>query len=166
MQPRSNPLSNEAQVGYSLNDVREAVIEICACRPWNRSLIKVELDQEYVFSTLEETEKWEDGSLRATPESGWLSPVANLFGWVAGFLKRSTKTNWYALVGAFDMSDEDTFAVFGSTHNYELDKSFGGSDSSRIKMTRSGELYFYANDMKGRYFNNKGMVKLRIVRVK
>ncbi|MDX2447692.1 MAG: hypothetical protein QNK29_10920 [Desulfobacterales bacterium] len=35
-----------------------------------------------------------------------------------------------------------------------------------VIMQDDGELYFYANDMKGLYFNNKGKVVLKITRIR
>jgi hypothetical protein len=69
------------------------------------------------------------------------------------FLKRSDQARWYALVGAVGLDDENTFAVI---------KSENGS----VTMRRSGMLYFYANDKKGRYYNNQGSLVLEMVRVK
>lgn len=141
------------------------VVEVCACRPWNRSLIKVEKDQAYVFSVLEKTEEWLDGSVAATPETGWLNPVYTVMGSAVGFLKRSNKANWYALVGTVELSDEDSFAIFETGHGSHEGNSPSLTLSPSIVMRKGGELYFYANDMPGRYFNNKGVLRLQIQRI-
>lgn len=148
------------------NKAGEAVVEVCACRPWNTSLIRVEKGQEYVFSILEETEEWVDGSVAATPETGWQNSFYNFAGALVGFLKRSHKANWYALVGAVELSDEESFAIFDARHKSKEGNGQAATDWPPIVMTKSGELYFYANDMKGRYFNNKGSLRLQIQRIK
>jgi hypothetical protein len=129
-----------------------AFLEICSCRPWNRSGIHVKKGQRYVFSTERLLETWVDGNTKSNPSDGWTGHVSNFFGVLVSFLKRSDKANWYALVGAVSKDEKDTFIVLTD-------------DSSPIKMDKSGELYFYANDMKGRYFNNKGILKLKITRI-
>ena len=125
-------------------------VEICACRPWNRSGIRVEEGQEYLFAIVEQSEKWIDGDAKATPENGWEDGLYNFVGRLASFKKRSDKTNWYALVGAIDQSDQHSFAVFPRS----------------VVIPKSGELYFYANDMEGRYFNNRGIIHLKVIRVR
>lgn len=125
-------------------------VEICACRPWNRSGLRVEQGQEYLFTIVEQSEQWIDGDAVATPETGWEDGLYNFVGRMASFLKRSDKTNWYALVGTIDQSDQHSFAV--------LPRS--------VVIPKSGELYFYANDMEGRYFNNRGIIHLKVIRVR
>lgn len=134
----------------SPNSKRE--VEICACRPWNPSGIMVATGQEYHFEIIRdnEMESWDDGSLNATPENGWTGNLANLVGYLAGFLKRSDKANWYALIGTIGESDQDSFAI----------------SPKSVVMAKGGELVFYANDMQGRYFNNRGFIKLNVTRIK
>ena len=132
--------------------ISEREIEICACRPWNPSGIMVEKGQEYIFKIIQDQkmEDWIDGSTKATPSSGWTGKLENTIGYLVGFLKRSDKGNWYALIGAIGQCDEDSFAI----------------SPKPVVMTKRGELNFYANDMEGRYFNNKGRLKLKVVRIR
>ena len=81
-------------------------------------------------------------------------------------MKRSNKANWYALVGSVEARDEDSFAVFDTRAYSEKDNDLAARTWPPIVMTKTGELYFYANDMKGRYFNNKGALRLQIKRIK
>jgi hypothetical protein len=158
-------------IGNTQQQLDYQVVEICACRNWNRSGIKVEKGQQYLFGVVEQTEPWIDGDVESTPEDGWTSGFYNLIGQIVSFLKRSNKANWYALIGTIEENDEDSFAVFrkglnsteAAPRSGEVSKS---SDWPAVMMTKPGELYFYANDMNGRYFNNKGTLQLRITRIK
>lgn len=131
-------------------------IEICACRPWNKSGILVKAGQRYIFE-FTETETWKDGYVPSHPVKGWDDgKFRNSIGYLFSFLKRSNKANWYALVGTVDKNDENTFAI--------LDKASGSITIPSIpEPDKDGyaELYFYANDMDGRYFNNKGSLQLK-----
>lgn len=164
--PAKSSLSGELKELVSgTGKLAEDVADVCACKPWNRSLIKVEQGQTYVFSILEETEEWVDGSVASTPETGWLNPFLRFGGATIAFLKRSDKANWYALVGALDSSDADSFAIFEPNRTSGEERNGSLIASRPITMTRNGELYFYANDMNGRYFNNKGGLRLHIRRI-
>ena len=68
----------------------------------------------------------------------------------AGWLKRSAKAPGYALVGSVGMDDKKAFAVVES-------------EDGLVRKNKSGVLHFCANDMDGRYFNNKGKVILTVV---
>ena len=127
-------------------------VTVCACRPWNESGIQVLKGQQYSFKA-EVVSDWIDGGVPADPYEGWQGGFYRFIGYLGSYLKRSEKADWYALVGSIDKNDEHTFAV--------VDIS-----SDVLTMNRSGNLYFYANDKKGRYFNNKGKVALLVKREK
>lgn len=132
----------------------------------------MEKGQEYTFQIIARGEAWVDGGIAATPENGWTSSSYNLAGSLVRFLKRSSKGNWYALIGTIDMNNRNSFAVFAKAMTSSADDSQGNGNISPspewgpVEMTETGELYFYANDMKGRYFNNKGSLRLKINRIK
>ncbi len=94
---------------------------------------------------------WRDGSVKSDPINGWERNYVSFIGDFFWFLKRSDKTNWYALVGTIEKNDEYSFAIVNEHSNL-------------ITMCESRELYFYANDMHGRYFNNKGSLQLKLIR--
>ncbi len=162
----SSPSPELKELVIGTSKLAEDEVEVCACRPWNKSPIKVEQGQTYIFSILEETEEWVDGSVAATPENGWLNPFLKFGGATFAFLKRSDKANWYALVGTLDSSDADSFVIFEPSRKSDTDRNVSLITSRPITIARDGELYFYANDMKGRYFNNKGALRLQIKRIK
>lgn len=127
-------------------------VSVCACRPWNESGIQVAEGQQYSFKA-EIISDWIDGKVLSDPFEGWLGGFYKTVGFLSGYLKRSDKTSWYALVGSVGMDDANTFAVIKS-------------EDGRVPMNKSGKLYFFANDMEGRYFNNKGKIILQVIREK
>ena len=157
--------------GNITDNIGHVIVQVCACRPWNRAGIKVEKGQEYIFQIVERTEEWVDGDVQSTPEDGWTSGLSRFIGHAFSLLKRSPKANWYALVGTVGKADEDSFAVFNerlasSESLPETNRVTLSSDWLSIMMAKTGELYLYANDMNGRYFNNKGILQLKIIRTK
>jgi hypothetical protein len=124
-------------------------ILVCACKPWNASGINVREGQQYTFN-ISNVEHWNDGPVKADPINGWKGKFYRSFGIMIGFLKRSDKTPWYSLVGVVGLENEYTFAVVKD-------------GDCTFTMNKTGPLYFYANDMKGRYYNNKGTLFLNII---
>lgn len=145
-----NPGINQSAVRLSGGESKK--VTICACRPWNDSGIAVLAGQSYAFNIVSTTH-WVDGWVESDPIDGWQGIGYKAIGFLSGWLKRSDKAPWYALVGSVGMDDNHAFAVVES------------KDGS-VTMDRSGVLYFFANDMDGRYFNNKGEVILEVVLIK
>lgn len=146
--------NNIKMITLNINE-SSSPIEICACRPWNKSGIRVKEGQRYIFE-FTETERWKDGCVPSHPVKGWEGNFRNSIGYLFSFLKRSNKANWYALVGTADKNNKNTFAI--------LDKASGSITIPPIlEPDEEGyaELYFYANDMDGRYFNNEGSLQLK-----
>ena len=127
-------------------------IAICACRPWNDSAVKVKKGESYKFE-IEAVHNWVDGNLESDPETGWHGSFHRTMGFLSGFLKRSSKTGWYVLTGTVGKVDDASFAAIPP-------------GNAPVIMQDNGELYFYANDMNGRYFNNKGKTILKITRIR
>lgn len=133
-----------------LKDGESHEIEVCACRPWNRSGIIVKEGQVYSFAVKKILlEPWEDkGYKDIDPLIGWKADIKHLIGYFA--TKRSDKTDWFALVGSIGKNCLTTFAV--------------PQTSKTITTKEFGELYFYANDAEGFYSNNRGLLELIIKR--
>jgi hypothetical protein len=132
-------------------------VYVCACKPWNSSGILVKKGEVYKFE-LKELKDWVDGkSLKSTPNQGWQGFWPNVLGTLGGFYKRSDEANWYALVGSIGRNEEKSFAVFNDSDDATV---------SEKTMIDNGELYFFANDMKGRYGNNRGRLKISITLIK
>lgn len=132
------------------------IIEICACRPWNNTGIKVEKNQMYTFQIEQILESWVDGETESDPSNGWDSGIKNdIAGFLGGLLglKRSNNANWYTLTGTIDKNDDNSFTPLKYTSN-------------PLTIANSGEFYFYANDKDGRYFNNRGILRLKVTHIK
>lgn len=113
---------------------------------WNASKIYLKSDFTYSFEVIQINEEWKDGTLDADPEVGTLSPPFYLK--YFNFLKRFTQVNWYVLVGSIGRNKK-TFFKIGRHLSYYIPPS-------------NGELYCFANDAVGFYFNNKGKLTLKI----
>ena len=70
------------------------------------------------------------------------------------FLKRSNEAPWYGLVGTFDKASTQSFAPL---EYYDEKNAFTIDIHDKDK----AELYLYANDKEGRYFNNQGKLKFK-----
>ena len=128
-------------------------IQICGCNPWNLSGIEVKANEVYSFKVSEVADsEWFDGK-ESDPITGWESKTRNWVGEIFGGLKRSNSTNWYALVGSVGREKGNDFAILENSPQ-EITSEF------------SGQLLFFANDKEGRYFNNRGTLRLQITRLK
>lgn len=125
---------------------------ICGCNPWNESTVHVEKGEEYTFS-FKEINHWKDAEIDADPVEGWQGWFNKFVGFFVSPLKRSSKAKWYALVGAIDKNEKQIVAIIRA-------------EDGSVTMPASGTLYFYANDMEGRYANNQGTILLNVSRVK
>jgi len=159
------------ELSKKLNPGESKTIEICACKSWNKSDIRMTEKEKYFFQVLKITEPWEDGVISANPHDGWSGISNKIFGWPISYLKRSSEAGWYVLIGSLGDSDSPyTFSPLdfhGQGKNGEPLKA--GEDKYGYVFTvkdgiKDYELYFYANDAKGRYFNNKGRLTLKITR--
>ncbi len=146
----AEPAIGEAAPPLTLKPGESVRIVVDARNPWNASGILVRAGQRYTFG-IEHVCDWTDGSVPADPIDGWQGWAVQLFGFLIGPLRRSPTAPWYALVGSVGRDDVHAFAV--------IDGHRGA-----VRMDHSGALYFYANDMDGRYCNNRGTLNLRILR--
>lgn len=142
------------------DDKDNGIITVCACRPMNPSGLTVEEGEKYRFQIAGWREHWVDGCVDATPERGWTSNLHNLGGKLFSFMKRSDTVNWYALVGAICRNDQNEEDCKNNHESFEVFPH----DASAVKIPKTGRLYFYANDKEGRYFNNMGSIKLKVIK--
>lgn len=135
------------------NEHPTTTIEICACKPWNKSGIMVNKNEKYFFKVKKIIEPWQDGIIRANPHDGWSE--GKFFGFLISPMKRSS-ARWYQLVATIGKSDDAAFEP--------LDY-FSEKEPFEVKTEGSQELYFYANDADLRYFNNRGLLLLEITKI-
>lgn len=130
-------------------------IQVCACKPWNSSGIAVKAGEVYRIEA-KIKEDWKDSCIISTPNQGWKGFWINVVGKFFGHFRRSKAANWYALMGSVGRtadSAKEAFAVF---------KESCPALIADIEMPKTGRLYFFANDMEGRYGNNKGILNVSI----
>lgn len=163
----------ELQNKASKNPIDTEGVEICACRSWNESQFIVKKGEQYSFRIKKITEPWVDGILSANPHDGWSE--GGFLGFLAFFLKRDQDAKWYQLIGSIGKDENSrTFLpleYYGKIDDKIIDKKAHDEDlfiDDRFFSINQGEdgkeLYFYANDSEGRYFNNKGRLTLEIIR--
>lgn len=169
-------------------------IKICACRLWNNSGIKVNAGEEYIFEVVTISECWQDKDTQSDPRIGWTedSIFTKIYWKIYNENTRTDVANIYALVGRVgkkdkldkDEKDESAFAILNydpksETHKCESKNSEGPKEPKKpypynfknqypitIMTGKDEELFFYANDRVGYYYNNKGMLILRMTKVK
>ncbi len=134
----------------SLKIGEEKTLHICACKPWNASEIQVNQGEQYSFA-YDNVVNWVDGTIPSSPTTGWQGTSYQFLGKLVSPYRRSDKSDWYALVGSIGLKEDEVFFA---------------SDTGSVEMKKSGVVYFYANDKIGRYFNNKGTLRLTMTRVK
>lgn len=95
---------------------------------------------------------WLDGKIECGPE-GWTSEQLPWFRekLVKAFenKRRKADANWFELIGALDDEDNELFRIGKGTD---------------FKAPRDAELWLFANDLKARYGNNDGSLKVVITR--
>lgn len=93
--------------------------------------------------------RWADGTrIDPVPPTGWERWYIRPF----NYKKRVRSAHWYELTGAVGSPFKQTFAI--------------GSGKTVPIETDGGELYLFANDAPGRYFNNYGALRVRLTLVK
>lgn len=163
----------QADIGaMNLEKGKPVDVEICACRPWNSSGIKVTAGEKYIFEVTNISECWQDKKTKSDPRIGWIDndPLHNLLRY---FLHGNTRTevaDIYALVGTVGKNDKNAFAVFNNNpdstiHECGESYSYKNNDPITIMIGKDEELFFYANDREGYYYNNKGILNLRVIKV-
>jgi len=124
-----------------------AYVCVYANRLWNDSGIDVRWGQRYTFR-VPNGEKWTDGwrICRADgyPSSRPMRP------WEC--LRRIPGAKWLELIGAIGRSPKSAFVI--------------GQGLSDLPILFPGRLYFFANDLRWMYWNNGGLIPLRITRTK
>ena len=114
-------------------------ILVYADRPWNDLDIEVYHGERYQFESIG---NWWD-FLKKTDADGYTNIYMRLF----DARKRAPAHPWFALIGSIDQ-----------THDFLIGKS------REITMLQSGRLSCYANDIKGFYWNNSGVLGVRVER--
>jgi len=123
---------------------------------WSRVRLIKGAGYKVTVSQVPPDNTWEDGKIECGP-SGWDSERLPWYKEeiieLAERWRRYPEANWFELIGSH--GDEDTDLV-----------RLGTADTgAEFKAVRGADLYLFANDLKSRYGNNKGYLKVTIRRV-
>jgi hypothetical protein len=119
-------------------------VSIRAGAKWNDTGFDVAAGESYEFRAAGE---WVDWIIRTDANGyesseGYLKPLERF--------RRAPQQRWFALIGAVNRRKENQFLI--------------GIDR-KAKMRAAGRLYCFANDIPLLYWNNKGVVELKIRRL-
>ena len=123
---------------------------VAADQFWNRTGIRVEAGAVY---DIEADGAWNDASIPSGPDGYSSNQVAFFkvpFFRLAESRRRLPSANWFALIGAIDTDESTQFVIGGGKLGYRPQKS--------------GELTCFANDLRSKYDNNSGEIRLTVTR--
>lgn len=116
-------------------------VQIIAREKWNSTHIEISEGEEYEFVA---TGNWRD-LFKKSDADGYTNAYMQRF----DSRKRAQEYNWFALMGSLDQS---TYFFIGK--------------NKTITFEKNGELYCFANDANGFYWNNSGKITLTVKRMK
>lgn len=123
-----------------LNIGESIPVKVIARKRWNDSDLEVAAGETYEFTA---TGEWRDLSIKRDA-GGYIKNYMKIFEkW-----RRSPKDKWFALMGSIN-------------HDYDFLIGTG----TKQTMNYHGSLSFYANDVKGFYWNNFGEVEVVVKRI-
>lgn len=134
-----------------------AQFQVFANLKYNRSGIVVKPDEAYSF-TLDMGQKWYDASIECGP-AGWdrnkesLDLMKKFFIGLMEGHKRHPDAAWFEVIGTIAQNDLNCFRVLEHLAGKAL-----------YQPQAAGELFFFANDLHGKYGNNYGTVTVTIKR--
>ena len=136
---------NRIAVLRTMDTGDQVIVKIDARKIWNHTGVIVKAGETYGFTA---TGRWVDWFIPHNPNG---DPSAS---WYMRFVQRWRRVkdaNWFALIGAVN-NDKATAFVIG--------------DGGVHKMTGSGELTCFANDIIWLYWNNHGQIELLVSRIR
>jgi len=135
-------------------------LNIHADQPFNWSRVLLKKGQEYLIKT-QDNSTWTDKNIEADP-NGWRVDDEDVKAKINPFMRTAIKlsqakrrvpdANWFTLCGSYgkDWNAKQYFAI-GAEH--------------RFVAAHTKELYTFANDLKSKYENNKGVLRATITRL-
>jgi hypothetical protein len=117
------------------------ILKVYSKPVWNETDIEVKNGETYLFSASGE---WTDWYI-ISDAKGYDMNHMNSF----RKYRRSPENKWFALMASVDKSDN----------------GFLIGKYAVIKITETGRMFLFANDVKGFYFNNKGFLTVKIKRI-
>jgi hypothetical protein len=129
----------------SISVGQTAYICVYADRLWNDSGINVNWRETYNF-TVPNGENWINWRKKCGADG--YSSTFLIRPWES--LRRIPEANWFSLIGAIGKSTRPSIAI--------------GSQLIGFSPPYPGRLYFFANDLPWMYWNNKGVIAVRVTR--
>jgi len=136
------------------------LVTVYANQKFNRSYVQCNRGEEYSFS-VDMKQIWFDSGIACGPD-GWDRDSQD-FPWYQDipikFMedeRRCPDAQWFELVGVIGKREQEPFRALHHVEN-KTPLTIDG---------RTGEMYFFANDLEGRYSNNLGFIQVRVIRVK
>ncbi len=123
--------------------VLKGTCRICAQKHWNNTSIKLEAGHAYCL-IVSGNQSWRDGYIRACGPDGYCRRTL----WLFEPLRRMSQANWFALIGSVEKNRNTQFVI--------------GSGLAIYHPSKTGNLFCYANDVYGFYWNNSGAISLSI----
>jgi len=121
-----------------------AITKIYACRYWNATEIKLEVNKTYKFSS---TGNWKDWFVCCGAE-GYSKTYLKPF----EAYRRMPQAQWFSLIGSYGKDPSNFFDL-----GYLIAKQGG-----HYTATHTGELFCFANDVPCMYWNNQGYIELDV----
>lgn len=127
---------------HRLSIGEEKTLLLSAKDIYSKETLAVSPGERYLFFC-DEDQSWADWFIKTTPKGFF-----NLLASIQGLRVKNVKC--FCLCGAYNQSDAGAFAI-------------GMRREATIQ--EAGSLSFFANDTAGYYHNNKGSIKVNIVRI-
>ena len=135
------------------NSGDKETVTVFASELHNFTGLMLEKGVEYSFTVVSD-QQWQDASIKCGP-GGWNLDTVSL-GLSEPFIRmqqpfRRVDCDWFTLCGSISKDDDLAFVIGNGPVNKVIDKS--------------GEFLPFANDMKKRYGNNLGKIRLEVERI-
>jgi len=136
-------------------------IKVYAENPANLSGVEIKQGQSYQFA-LSPLNVWFDRTVEANPIVGWkddLSLWLRVIRWLGTKISQSPSHDLMVLMGRIQGNSPGLFAFKDHIEWIDTNRSKAGGT---FIAPSSGELTLFANDVKGKYKNNRGYLLLRL----
>ncbi len=149
----TSDLVHESALARELGVGESQTVNVLAKDKFNWTRVKLKQGHKYkVWS--QASDKWKDDSIECNAK-GWKSEELDFLKETAvktfERARRCPEANWFELVGAYDNDEKTEFFRIGL--------------ASEFTAKQDGELYLFANDLKFKYDNNSGVLRVFVERL-
>jgi len=144
---------HESAVARELDVGGSHAVNVLAKHKFNWTRVKLKKGQKYKIWS-QESDTWEDDDIPCNA-TGWKSQDLDFLKETVVTLfeeaRRCSEADWFELVGAYDNDEDGEFFRIGL--------------ETTLSVEKDGELYLFANDLKSKYGNNSGLLRVFIERL-